>query len=235
VPTLNQSLRPLYGKIFAGIRFLLLGSGPLSLSLNQGGGFVRSDIKYSRPNIQLYFQAISTLTARTGTRPLLEPDPFPAIALGLSNCRPKARGTCLIQSADPFVSPIIRANAFGGDGDIEDMLSGVKLLRHLARQKALAEIIIEELAPGPSVQSDADLINDARSRSGTVYHPVGTCRMGTSIETSVVDARLKAHGIGGLRIADASVFPSIISGNTNAACMMIGAKAAAMILEDSQV
>ena len=235
VPTLNTTLRPLYGKILAGMQFLLFGTGPLSLSLNQGGGFVKSDDTFSRPNTQLYFQAISTLTAKKGTRPLLEPDPFPAIAIGLSNCRPKARGTCLIVSSDPFVQPSIRANAFGGEGDIEDMLSGVKLLRKIAAQPSLTEIIVEELAPGPAVQSDADLINDARNRSGTVYHPVGTCRMGTSIDKSVVNPRLKVHGINGLRIADASVFPSVISGNTNAACMMVGAKAAAMILEDSQV
>jgi choline dehydrogenase len=234
IATLNDTLRPWWGKLQAGIAFLAFGKGPLSLSLNQGGGFVRSDLSLERPDIQLYCQAISTLTAKTGTRPLLEPDPFSGFALGLSNCRPKARGSIHIACADPFAPPRIHANAFGGEGDMETMLAGVKLLRKLANQDALSEIIDAELAPGPSVRSDNDLIQDARNRSGTVYHPVGTCRMGRDIATATVDARLRVHGIKGLRVADASVFPSIISGNTNASAMMVGAKAAMMILEDSQ-
>ncbi len=234
IATLNDALRPWWGKVQAGIAFLAFGKGPLSLSLNQGGGFVRSAPGLERPDIQLYCQAISTLTARTGTRPLLEPDPFSGFALGLSSCRPKARGSCHIACADPLVAPRINANAFGADGDIDCMLAGVKLLRRLAGQEALKEIIDAELAPGPAIQSDEDLIQDARNRSGTVYHPVGTCRMGRDIKVATVDARLRVHGMTGLRVADASVFPSIISGNTNASAMMVGAKAGMMILEDSQ-
>lgn len=232
VPTLNEVLRPWWGKMRAGVEFLLAGQGPLSLSLNQGGGFVRSRPDLDRPDTQLYMQAISTFTARKGTRPLLEPDPFPGYAIGMSSCRPETRGTCLIRSADPLEAPAIRANAYGTDGDVETMLAGVKVIRRIAAQPSLAEITVEELAPGAGVASDEALIEDFRNRSGTVYHPCGTARMAADIKSGVVDARLKVHGVSGLRVADASVFPSVISGNTNAPVMMAALKAADMILED---
>ena len=232
IPTINQQLGPMLGKLRHSLEFLLLGRGPLSLSLNQGGGFVRSRPGLDRPDVQLYFQAISTTMAKAGTRPLTDPDPFPGYAIGLSSTRPKARGSILIRSADPFEHPEIRANAYGEAEDAETMLSGVKLIRRLAAQPALADITAEELVPGPSVQSDSELTNDFRNRSGTVYHPCGTARMGTDPATSVVDPHLRVHGINGLVIADASVFPAVPSGNTNAPTMMVASRAAAFLLED---
>jgi choline dehydrogenase len=233
IPSLNEALRPLHGKLLAGLDFFLRGRGPLSLSLNQVGGFVRTRPDLARPNIQLYLQAISTIEAKAGTRPLLTPDPFPGFGLGLSNCLPTSRGSIMARSADPFDAPEIRANALSTDRDIVDYLEGVKLLRTLADQPALKEVIAEELFPGPRVTSDDDLIADARRRSGTVYHPCGTCRMGSDPATSAVDARLRVHGVRGLRVADTSIFPTIISGNTNAAAMMTGSRAAEMILADA--
>ena len=137
-------------------------------------------------------------------------------------------------SNDPYAPPVIEANAFGTAHDLQDMLEGVKLLRILAQQPALAPLIAEELAPGPDVVTDEQIIADFRARSGTVYHPCGTCRMGPDAQTSVVDARLRVHGLAGLRVVDASIFPSVISGNTNAPVMMVAAKAASMILADAQ-
>ncbi len=232
--TLNEVLRPWWGKLGAGLQFLLRGSGPLSLSLNQAGGFVRTRPELDRPNIQLYFQAISTVTAPTGARPLLTPDPFPGFAIGLSNCKPTSRGAVMARSGDPFAPPRITPNALATQGDVRDMLEGVKLLRTLAAQPALRDAIEAELAPGAAIMSDADLVADIRARSGTVYHPSGTCRMGADPTSAVVDARLRLHGVEGLRVADASVFPSIVSGNINAATMMVAARASAMILEDAQ-
>jgi choline dehydrogenase len=231
IPTINQQLRPWWGKLRHGLEFLLLGRGPLSLSLNQGGGFVRSRPGLDRPDIQLYFQAVSTVTARKGTRPLTQPDPFPGYAIGLSSTRPKSRGSILIRSGDPFDHPSIRANAYGVAEDAESMLSGVKLIRKIAGQPALADITAEELVPGPSVRSDEELSADFRSRSGTVYHPCGTARMGSDPATSVVDPKLRVHGIHGLVVADASVFPAVMSGNTNAPTMMVAARAAAWLLD----
>ena len=233
VKTLNQALRPWHGKVAAGLDFLIRSRGPLSLSLNQAGGFVRTRADLKRPNIQLYFQAISTLGAKSGTRPLLTPDPFPGFSLGLSNCRPTSRGSILARSADPFAAPRIVANALATSEDVEAVLEGVKLLRRLAAQPALSEVVEAELAPGPDVRSDAELIADFRQRSGTVYHPVGTCRMGPDRASGAVDARLRAYGVEGLRVVDASVFPAIVSGNTNAAVMMVAARAASLILEDA--
>lgn len=232
--SLNALLRSWWGKLAVGSDFLLRGRGPLSLSLNQGGGFVKSRPELDRPNIQLYLQAISTVTGKVGTRPLLTPDPFPGFNLGLSSCRPSARGTILARSADPLEAPAIRPNAFGTEQDRRDMLEGVKLLRHIARQPAMAGLIEQELAPGPDVVSDEDLMRDFSRRSGTVYHACGTARMGPDPMTSVVDHRLRVHGVSSLRVIDASVFPAVVSGNTNAAAIMVGVKGAGMVLEDAR-
>jgi choline dehydrogenase len=234
VATLNQVLRPWWGKLIAGGKFLLAGRGPLALSLNQGGGFVRSRPDRSEPNVQLYFQAISTMESAAETRQLLHPDPFPGFSIGLSTCRPTARGSVLARSCDPLEAPRIRPNAYGTAEDVTDMLEGVKLLRRLAAQPALAAIIDAELAPGPGVSSDKDLELDFRRRSGTVYHPCGTVRMGPEIGSAAVDARLKVHGIEALRVIDASVFPRIVSGNINAPTMMVAAKGASLVLDDAR-
>lgn len=231
-PTLNQRLRPWWGKALAGIEYLLLSSGPLSVSINQGGGFFRTSPDEPRPNMQLYFQAFSTVIPKPGERPVLTPDPWPGFSIGLSNCRTHNRGHVEIASADPFAAPRIVANAFSHEKDVADMLAAVKFLRVIAAQKPIAEITEAEIVPGPSVQSDEDLIADFRKRSGTVYHPVSTCRMGPDPTQSVVDPRLRVHGVTGLRVADASIFPNLIAGNTNAAAIVVGWKAGRLILED---
>ena len=234
IPTLNSTLRPWWGKLIAGMQYVLARRGPLSLSLNQAGGFFRTRPDLPRPNMQLYLQAISTLTAQTGTRPLLNPDPFDAFNLGLSSCRPTSRGSILIKSADPTAHPRIVANGFSTEHDVAEMLDAVKFLRKLAATPSLSAVIEAELAPGPACQSDDELIADFRQRSGTVYHPVGTCRMGPDASDAVVDSQLRVHGMSGLRVIDASIMPNIVAGNTNAAALMIGAKGAALVLEDGQ-
>ncbi len=234
VPSLNEALRPWWGKALAGLDYLARQRGPLSLSLNQGGGFARTRPGLDRPDIQLYLQLITTTTARNGERPLMHPDPFPGFSLGLSSCTPLARGSVMVRSADPFAAPCITPNGLGTERDAQDMLAGVKLLRRLAGQPALRAVIAEELAPGPGVATDAELIADFRERCGTVYHPVGTCRMGADPALSVLDPRLRVRGIDGLRVIDASAFPSIICGNTNAAAIMTGARGAALTLEDAR-
>lgn len=233
LPTLNQLLRPWWGKALAGSQYLLLRRGPLSMSMNQGGGFFRTRPDLSRPNMQLYFQAFSTVLPRAGERPILSPDPWPGFSIGLSNCRPTSVGHIAICSADPLVPPRIVANAFSTVHDVEEMLDAVKFLRRIAAQEPIRAITEEEMLPGAACQSDEELIADFRSRSGTVYHPVSTCRMGPGAREAVVDARLRVHGIAGLRVIDASIFPNIIAGNTNAAAIVTGAKGAALVLEDN--
>ncbi len=234
VATYNDMLRPWWGKAFVGLQYFLTGGGPLSKSINHGGGFFRTRADLPRPNMQLYFQAFSTLLPKAGERPLLTPDPFPGLSIGLSNCRPTSRGHIRLASADPLAHPKITANAFSTDTDVEEMLAAVKYLRHIAAQPALSNLIAEELRPGPALQSDAELIADFRLRSGTVYHPSCTARMGREAGSSVVDARLKVHGVDGLRVIDASAFPNLIAGNTNAPSMLMGWLGAERVLSDAR-
>jgi choline dehydrogenase len=233
LPTLNQILRPWWGKLLVGTRYLLLRSGPLSLSMNNAGGFFRTDPAQKRPNMQLYFQAFSTVIPKSGERPILTPDPWPGFSIGLSNCRPSSRGEIMIRSTDPRDHPRIVPNAFSTSQDVSEMLDAVKFGRRIASLPAMAEIIAEEVLPGASTTSDAELIQDFRKRSGTVYHPVSTCRMGPDASRAVVDSRLRVHGLAGLRVIDASIFPENITGNTNAPTIMVGWKGAQMVLEDN--
>jgi choline dehydrogenase len=230
VPTYNDILRPWWGKLWVGMQYLLGGNGPLAKSINHGGGFFRTSPDLPRPNMQLYFQAFSTLLPREGERPLLTPDPFSGLSIGLSNCRPTSRGAITLTSADPFAPPRIVANAYSTEHDVEEMLLAVKYLRRIAAQEPLRSLIAEELRPGPQVQSDDELIADFRARSGTVYHPSCTARMGPDPTTSVVDPDLRVHGVAGLRVCDASVFPTLIGGNTNAPAILVGWMGAERIL-----
>jgi len=232
LPTLNQILRPWWGKLLVGMQYILLRSGPLSLSMNNAGGFFRTDPSMTRPNMQLYFQAFSTVIPKSGERPILTPDPWPGFSIGLSNCRPSSRGEIMIRSNNPRDYPRITPNAYSTNADVDEMLAAVKFVRKIASMPAMAEIIEEEVLPGPSIRSDADLILDFRKRSGTVYHPVSTCRMGPDASRAVVDPRLKVHGLEGLRVIDASIFPDNVTGNTNAAAILTGWKGADLVLED---
>ncbi len=233
VPTINDQLRPWWGKLKAGLEYLAFGRGPLSMSINQGGGFFKTDAKQPRPNMQLYYQAFSTLIPKENERPLLSPDPFSGMSIGLSNCRPTSVGETMIKSSDPFQHPKITANVFSTSHDVAEMLDAVKFIRKIAAQKPIADLIVEELRPGLHVASDAELVDDFRLRSGTVYHPSCTCRMAPHSKQGVVDPTLKVHGIDSLRVIDASAFPSILSGNLNAAAMMIGWRGADMVLKDA--
>jgi len=232
VPTLNNALYPLSGKIRAALQYLWLRTGPLSMSVNQGGGFVRSSPDKSAPDLQLYFNPASYTGTRTRTRRLMNPDPFPGFLLSFNACRPTSRGQVAIRSADPDVAPSIVPNYLSTERDREDVLIGARLLRRLAASPPLAALIDSELKPGSAVTSDEDLLQDFRERAGSVFHPVGTCAMGTDPTRSVVDPRLRVHGLDALRVVDASVFPSVTSGNTNAPVTMVAERASAMILED---
>ncbi len=234
VPTLNDELRPWWGKLKAGLQYLLLRQGPLSLSINHGGGFFRTNARLTRPNMQLYMQAFSTLLPRAGERPILNPDPFSGLSIGLSNCRPTSRGHLVLRSPSASDHPKIFGNAYSTQHDVTEMLEAVKFIRRIAAASPFAELVAEELRPGPAVQSDADLIHDFKQRSGTVYHPSCTARMGSDSTASVVDPQLRVHGLQGLRVCDASVFPNLIAGNTNAPAIMVGWKGADILLADTQ-
>ncbi|QJP12762.1 FAD-dependent oxidoreductase [Starkeya sp. ORNL1] len=229
-PSLNDDLLPLLGKLKVGLAYVLARRGPLSLSVNQGGGFMRSRPGLDRPDMQLYFSPLSYERATPGVRALMKPDPFSGFSTSVSPCRPTSRGHVEIRSADPFEVPAIAPSYLATQKDIDDLITGAHFLRRLAQTPALAAIIAEELKPGPAAVSDADMLADIRARAYSVFHPCGTCRMGPDPADAVVDAELKVHGVDGLRVIDASIFPSIPSGNTNAPAIMVGEKGADLVL-----
>ncbi len=234
-PTLNDELGPLSGKFKAGLRYLLNRDGPLSMSVNQGGGFVRGDPAQPRPNLQLYFSPVSYTQTPLSQRRLTKPDPFSAFLLSFNACRPTSRGALSINSPDPLVHPVIEPNYLATDKDVAEALDGIRLLRRLATTAPLRDIITGEILPGKTRCSDDELLRDFRDRADTVYHPVGTCMMGADTARSVVDSRLRVHGAQGLRVIDASIFPNITSGNTNAPTVMVAEKGAAMVREDTRI
>ena len=233
VPTLNDELGPFMGKLKAGLRYVLTRGGPLSMSVNQAGGFIRSDPAQQRPNLQLYFSPVSYTQTPLSERRLLNPDPFSAVLLSFNACRPTSRGQLHIASADPRRHPLIAPNYLATQHDLDEARAGIQLLRQIAGAQPLAGVITEELVPGIGVAGEEALFEDFRQRADTVYHPTSTCMMGPDPAASVVDARLRVHGVGGLRVCDASIFPTITSGNTNAPTVMVAEKGADMILADA--
>jgi choline dehydrogenase len=232
VPSLNNELRPWLGRLRVALRYVLTRTGPLSISLNQGGGFFRSRPGAERANIQLYFSPLTYERAPVGVRPLMSPDPFPGFITSVSPCRPTSRGHVEIVSADPHVAPAIHPNFLSTNHDVEELLAGARFLRRLAATPSLSAVIAEELKPGAKIESDQEHVADCRARSYSVFHPVSTCRMGPEPKECVVDHRLRVHGLAGLRVVDASIFPTVTSGNTNAPAIMVGEKGADLILAD---
>ena len=233
VPTLNDELGTWWGKARAGMQYLTSRGGPLSMSVNQAGGFVRSRPQEQRVNLQLYFSPVSYTQTPLSERRLLNPDPFSAFLLSFNACRPTSRGELHIVSPDPQRHPAILPNYLATEHDLAEARVGIALLRRIAAADPLAGVITEELVPGPQVLGDVALFEDFRQRADTVYHPTSTCAMGPDTATSVVDPRLRVHAIAGLRVIDASIFPTITSGNTNAPTVMVAEKGAAMVLEDA--
>ena len=232
VPTLNNQLSPLWGKAWAGLRYVLTRRGPLAMSVNQAGAFLRSRPELTRPNMHIYFNPISYTTTAGPRRKLLNPDPYPAFLMSFNTCRPTSRGSVAIRTADPLAPPAIRTNYLSTPEDVADVCDGARVLRRIAAARPLAGIIEREYQPGPEVRSDAEVLADFRARSGSVFHASCTCAMGPDPARAVVDARLRVHGVGRLRIVDASVFPSVTSGNTNAPTIMVAERAADLILRD---
>ena len=232
VPTLNDQLRPVLGKIYQGLRYIFTRRGPLSLSVNQSGGFIRTRDELEKPNIQLYFSPVSYSLESPDKRAMMSPDPFSAMLLGISNCSPRSRGRVQLKSSDPSEAPIIEPNYLSHKDDVRDLLEGVKVLRKIAQTDSFSGVIGEEFRPGPDCQSDKQMIQHIKDTVWTVFHPSSTCRMGPDPNKDVVDSHLKVYGIESLRVADASIFPKLVCGNINAATIMVGEKASDLILQD---
>ena len=224
--TLNDELNTWWKKALIGLQYFLFRTGPLTLSASQVYVFTNTSLDGSRPNIQFHMQPLSADKPGDGVHP------FSAFTMSICNLRPESRGEVTINSADPTQLPKIIPNYLSTEGDRKIAIDSIKVARKIAEADSLKKHIIDEYVPGQSFISDEELLEAAKNNSQSIYHPVGTCKMGHD-ENSVVDERLKVHGIYGLRVVDASIMPELVSGNTNAPTMMIAEKAAEMILSDN--
>ncbi len=229
-PTLNDELASPLGQLRAGLRYLLTRSGPLALSVNQFGGFARARPGATRPDMQLYFNPV-TYGAGDARRTRIALDRFSGFYICFQPTRPTSEGRIDAISPDFRAAPRIAPNYLATARDCEDVVHGGRLLQALARTRALRELIREPLGPDLTSMDDAALLADFRARAATVYHPVGTCRMGSDPADSVVDAALRVRGVENLRVVDASVFPTVTSANTHAPTLMVAQKGADLILQ----
>lgn len=221
--TLNDQVGTVRGRVKAGLDYALRGKGVLSFGASLAGAFLKTDPEISRPDIQFHFQPLSLDRYDEGLHP------FSAFTMSACGLRPHSRGELILRSANPAEPPLIQARYLSHPEDRETLVKGLAAARKIAAAPALAKRISAEWLPGPDVVTDTQILDYVRRMSTTVFHPTGTCRMGQGPD-AVVDARLRVHGLSGLRVADASIMPTIVSGNTNAAAIMIGEKAADLIL-----
>jgi choline dehydrogenase len=223
--TMNERANSLVGRIGMGLEYLLFRRGPLTMAPSQLGAFAKSDAARETPDLEYHVQPLSL--EKFGD-PL---HPFPAFTASVCNLRPESRGSVRIRSPDPFTAPAIQPNYLSTARDRKVAAEAIRLTRRICAAPAMSRFAPEEFKPGPQFASDDELASAAGDIGTTIFHPVGTAKMGRD-DGAVVDERLRVHGIAGLRVVDASVMPIITSGNTNAPTMMIAEKAADMIRED---
>ncbi len=224
--TINDMMGSVVGRVSAGLRYALFRKGFLTIGAGYAGGFFKTDPSLPTPDVQFHFILFSADSVGQKLHP------WPGFLTSVCQLRPESRGFVRIKSADPAQAPAIQPRYLTAQVDRDVMVAGMKMIRRVMGQPAIARYIDEELMPGAKVQTDADYLEFARQKGTTVFHPTSTCRMGSDV-TAVVDERLRVHGFQGLRVADASIMPTVVSGNTNAACVMIGEKASDMILQDA--
>jgi len=221
--TLNDELNSPLKRLMVGMQYVFTRTGPLTLAASQVAIFTRSDPSVERPDIQFHMQPLSADKPGDGVHP------FSAFTASVCQLRPWSRGEIRIESPDPLAYPKIFPNYLSDPRDCAVAVGGIRVARRIAEAPSLRDCIVDEYVPGRKFETDAELLEAARRYSQTIYHPAGSCKMGDD-DQAVVDHRLRVHGIGGLRVVDASIMPEIVSGNTNAPTIMIAEKAADMIL-----
>jgi len=224
--TLNDVVNHPVRRILAGARYAAFRKGPLTIAAGTSGAFFKTNPRLATPDIQIHFLPFST--DKMGEKL----HSFSGFSASVCQLRPESRGSLRIGSADPTVPPEIRINYLATEVDRSANVEGLKILRKILRAPALSSYVIEEVDPGAKVSTNEELLNYCRQRGSTIYHPTSTCRMGSD-PLAVVDQRLRVRGIEGLRVVDGSIMPDLVSGNTNAAIIMIAEKASDMILEDA--
>ncbi|EKG31781.1 Choline dehydrogenase [Pseudomonas avellanae BPIC 631] len=232
IPTLNDQLGSLLGQFKLGLEYLLTRKGALAMSVNQAGGFFRGTDAQPHPNLQLYFNPLSYQIPKNN-KASLKPEPYSGFLLCFNPCRPTSRGRIEIASNNPREAALIDPNYLSTQKDIDEVIQGSRLMRKIMQAPALKRITVAEMQPGPVVETDEQMLQYFRENCGSIYHLCGSCAMGTDPQASVVDKHLKVHGLEGLRIVDASVFPNVTSGNTHAAVLMVAEKGADLILQDA--
>ena len=225
--TVNDAVNHFGKGLAAALRYVFLRKGLLAMGVTYVTGFIRADPGSATPDIQT---SISLFSSDKVGGPLHR---FSGFTLAARLLRPESRGSVLIRSTDPLQAPAIRPNYLATESDCAVILAGMKATRRMAQTTALRPYIVREHDPGPSCTSDADLLEFTRQRGGISYHPVGTCKMGNDA-SSVVDNRLRVCGLQGLRVVDASIMPTLVSGNTFAPTVVIAEKGAEMILHDAR-
>jgi len=222
--TLNDVGNSMIKKALAGIQYALTRTGTLTIGAGQVGVFARTQDSISTPDVQFHFIPFSAARPGEGLHK------FSGYTVSVCQLRPESRGSIHIQSDDPSQHPAIHPNYLATEGDRQTMLDGIKLVRRVATSAALSDYNRREVIPGPDVQSDDELQQYIADYGNTIFHPAGTCRMGDD-PLAVVDQKMRVHGVEGLRVADASVMPTVLSGNTNAGCIMLGERLAALIAQ----
>ncbi len=227
VPTLNDQINNFFRRMLIGIEYMARRTGPMAMGASQVCVFTKTRPELEIPNIQFHFQPLSA------DKPGIEMHPFSGVTASVCQLRPESRGRIEIVSPRAADYPAIHPNYLSTAIDRQTAAAAMGVTRRLMATRALEPFVVEEMVPGSEAQTDDELLESARNISQTIYHPVGTCKMGSDPE-SVVDDRLRVHGVKGLRVVDASIMPTIASGNTNAPAIMIGEKAADLIREDSR-
>jgi len=225
-PTLNDEVNNPFRKALIGLEYLLRRTGPMSMGASQVYVFARTRAELETPDIQFHFQPLSADKPGEGLHR------FSAFTASVCQLRPESRGRIRIKHPDPYAYPAIEPNYLATVTDRAAAVAGLRMTRAIAGSRAMRPFVAEELLPGPAARTDEELLEAARNIAQTIYHPTGTCAMGQGPH-AVVDERLRVHGVGGLRVVDASVMPVITSGNTNAPTIMIAEKAADMIRADA--
>ncbi|SLN57267.1 Alcohol dehydrogenase [acceptor] [Roseovarius litorisediminis] len=225
--TLNTMANSLRGKMAIAMEYLLKRSGPMSMAPSQLGAFAKSRPGLTTPDLEFHVQPLSLEAFGGGLHD------FPGMTASVCNLRPESRGKVAIASRNPHDAPVIAPNYLSTHGDRQVAASAIRLTRQIMAQAPLQRYHPEEIKPGQDAQSDAELALAAGDIGTTIFHPVGTVHMGAE-DTAPLDPRLRLRGVGGLRVVDASVMPTITSGNTNSPTIMIAEKAADMILEDAR-
>lgn len=226
-PSLNNEVNSILGKLRIGLEYALFRKGPLTIAAGHVGMFAKTRPDLETPDVQFHVIPLSI----TGVGKELHR--FAAFTASVCQLRPESRGHVVIKSTDPSVDPGIHPNYLATVNDQQTIVDGLKLSRKIIATPTMQKLVTEEFAPGLATQTDEQLLQFARDTGSTVYHPVSTCKMGPD-PMAVVDERLRVHGMWGLRVVDASIMPTLNSGNTNAPTIMIGEKAADMILEDAR-